>query len=195
MANAAMLRLARDEVADESTPEMLHKQWASGVAAQFEGLGGRVTDALGITDEAADTANRVDQARQAAAYETYPEGFGGRVGKAAMGAATTTTSMYGSGAVGGLKGMVGAFAAQAGNQAYTEAIDAGLDETSALAYAGRAAAIEAGITSAFSAVGAGGAESIITGVRQGAIKQATKARLKDALLQAGKDVSAELAES
>lgn len=75
----------------------------------------------------------------------------------------------------GPKGIIAGFAATRGNQAITEAEDAGLTGADKWKFVGRAAAIEGGIAAGFQAVGMGGFETLIT---RGITKSGLKAFFK-----------------
>jgi len=86
-------------------------------------------------------------------------------------------------------GIIGMFGIIRGNQAITEANDAGLTGKDKRAYVGRAALIEGGIAGAFSAVGWGGFEKILGG--KGTV---SKAGIKGILKAVGISAAQELPE-
>jgi len=86
-------------------------------------------------------------------------------------------------------GIIAGFGLSRGNQAITEANDAGLTGKKKWGYVGRAAAIEGGIAAAFQLVGAGGLEKVLGGGQQ-----LTRAGLKEVLKQTGVAMLQELPE-
>jgi len=197
------LRLAREEVAKKSGPEMIASQFAEGAISPVKSLAARAATAVGVPPETlgpvlgSDVEDpgdivRANQARQSAAFEQYPEGKVGFPARMAMGAAQNIPGMVGSGTAGGLPGMLAYYGATTYDQSYTAGVDAGLSKPDAHKAAARDAVVEVGITAIFSKVGLGGAESAITqSAKRQAVKQAVTDRFKQFAL---KEVTPEMVE-
>ncbi len=206
--------------AGESSEKTLGTQFSEGMVNPIISTGLRGLQAAGVDTNKLrdymppgvpadpDELNRLNQSRQQAVNQSgiYPEGFGGDFAQGAMSAAQQVPMMFGSGALGGLvggpvgafAGMTGTFAAQAWNDAYTEAIDQGFSEERAKEYANIAAANEAVVTTAFQAVGLGGVEKAIAGgITSSVRRQLSKNILQKASKAAGtfgKSLSQEMTE-
>jgi len=177
---------------DSPSPDalMYFEQLGRGMNAPLRAGAGRLMDATGLSGDhpMGDTITRQEQAFQSEmASQMHPKGFIGKVSGGAMGAAQQLPAMIGVGATAGLPGLVGMYSAQSFNDAYVQAIDAGLTHNEALKTATHSAVIEAGLTLGFSAVGMGGVEKMAT--------QSAKKRMSERILkQFGPNVSHELVE-
>ncbi len=140
---------------------------ASGIARPIMSMGQRASRSVGVDLGDPDATNRINQAVQGAVGRRTTQDLGATAGywtNQARGVAQTAPLIVGLGAGGGVPALVTAFGSQSANEAYTEAIDAGLDNDAAFNRAAEAGLIEGGVTAAFSAVGAGGMESLATGI-------------------------------
>lgn len=144
---------------------------ASGISdAAVEGasLLARIQGAVGGGEERhelADYMNRaVDNREQVRSVIDTRDNFPDILQSGTRGAARSiaqATALASTG--GGSAAVIGGFAASRGNQAITEAKDAGLTGSDKWGYAGRAAAIEGSIAGGFQLAGIGGFEKMITG--------------------------------
>lgn len=110
--------------------------------------------------EGADTTNRAGQAMRGSLDEMAG---GSDMERNVRGATESTLKALYAGRAGGLKGIIGWATQGAYNDAKTQAIDSGMDETSAVKYAAAQGAIEGGVTALFQLIGFGGTEKLLAG--------------------------------
>jgi len=158
-------RLAREEVAQQSLPEVIGRQIGGGQSHMVEGPFARVTDFLRITEGKADTLNRLQDARQGAATQRHEEipYINERITKGAVGTASQLPMVLATGSMAGTPAIIGLFTANVASESYTRARDAGLSVEEAKEHADRMAMVEGGITAAFSVFGLGGMEQLAGG--------------------------------
>lgn len=110
--------------------------------------------------EGADATNRAGQAMRGSLDELAG---GSDMERNARGATESTLKALYAGRAGGLKGIIAWATQGAYNDAKTQAIDSGMDESSAVKYAIGQGALEGGITALFQAMGFGGTEKLLSG--------------------------------
>jgi len=109
--------------------------------------------------EQANATNRAGQAMRGSLEELG----GSNLERNVRGATESTLKSLYAGRAGGLSAII-AWAAQGSyNDAKTQAIDSGMDESSAMKYAAAQGAIEGGVTALFQLIGFGGTEKLLAG--------------------------------
>lgn len=156
-----------------------------GTVMNTAALGARAASAV-TGGETASEIIRNKQIEDQLAAETY--GPRNVVAKNVQGVTESLTSAMTFAPL-GMAGVIGGFAANRGNQAIVEAENAGLSGKEKWGYVGRAAAIEGGVTAAFSLLGAAGFEKFFKGT-----SELTKAGVKDLLKSIGVAGAQELPE-
>jgi len=141
-----------------------------------------------FSGKTADELNRETQLLEQAAAGADAAAQTGAFGGYVRGASRSVATSAALSPLGGY-GIIGGFALSRGNQAITEATDAGLSGRDKWGFVGRSALIEGGIAAAFQAVGAGGMEKLLGG---GA--SLTKSGLKAMLKRTGIALLQELPE-
>ena len=151
------------------------------------GLGLRAGELAGVMPAgSADVMNRESGFLAQDLEKAYPKAWGGS--KQLRGAVRSVIPTIIAAQLGGTPAAIGYAAATEANQAYTDALDAGLDETAAKKYTLRAAAIEGGVAGIFQKLGLGGLES------RAAAREFTKLGMRQSLKALGKDVMQEVPE-